>query len=149
MGAMTDYLENKIMDWLFRQQPFVPPATLYFGLFTVTPTDAGGGTEVVIGQGAYARVPVASSLVNWAGTQGATTTAVSSGASGTTSNNVPITFPTPNGAAWGVVNSFGIFDASTGGNLLFYGTLLKPKTVNDGDAAPTWPISVLTCQIDN
>jgi hypothetical protein len=42
---------------------------LYFGLFTVTPSDTGGGTEVT--GGSYARVSLASTLANWAGTQSA------------------------------------------------------------------------------
>jgi hypothetical protein len=37
MAAMTDYLENKLVDWLLRGQSFTPPATLYVALFTVAP----------------------------------------------------------------------------------------------------------------
>ena len=34
MSAMTDYLENKIIDWLFRGVAYTPATTLYFGLLT-------------------------------------------------------------------------------------------------------------------
>ena len=34
----------------------------------------------------------------------------------------------------------GIFDAVSAGNLLFHGALTANKTVNDGDAAPSFPI---------
>ena len=118
-------------------------ANTYIALFTTTPTDAGGGTEV--SGGSYARVTVASTLANWAGTQGATTTVSSTGTSGTTSNNGAVTFPAPT-ANWGVVTSFGIYDNLTAGNLLYYANLTTSKTVNNGDAAPSFAISALTLQ---
>jgi hypothetical protein len=146
MAAMTDYLENKIIDWLLRGQSFTPPSTVYVGLFTAAPTDAGGGTEV--SGGSYARVGVACTLANWAGTQGAGSTTASTGSSGTTSNNVAITFPAPT-ANWGTVTAFGLFDAPTGGNLLIYGNLTTPKTINNGDGAPSFAAGALTFQDDN
>jgi hypothetical protein len=146
MGAKSDYLENKIIDWLFRGQTYTPPATIYVGLLTSAPTDAGGGTEV--SGGSYARVGVASSLTNWAGTQGAGTTTASSGTSGTTSNNAAITFPAPT-ANWGVVSHFALYDAASGGNMLYYAALTTPKTINNGDAAPSFAAGQLSVQEDN
>lgn len=146
MAAMSDYLENKIIDWLLRGQAFTAPATVYVALFTTAPTDAGGGVEV--SGGSYARVAVSSSLANWAGTQAAGSTTASTGTGGTTSNNGTITFPAPT-AAWGVVTSFGVFDAASAGNLLFYANLTTPKTINNGDAAPSFAAGALTFQDDN
>lgn len=146
MAALTDYLENKIVDWLLRAQVFAPPATLYVGLFTAAPGEAGGGTEVT--GGSYARVAVTSSLTNWSGTQAAGSTVASSGSDGTVENNVVITFPAPT-ANWGVVTHFGIFDAASAGNLLIWSALTQAKTINNGDAAPSYPVAALTFQIDN
>lgn len=146
MGAKSDYLENKIIDWLFRGQTYTPPATLYVGLLTAAPSDAGGGTEV--SGGSYARVGVAGSLANWAGTQSAGSTDASSGTSGTTSNNGAITFPAPT-ANWGTVTHFGIYDAVSGGNLLYWSALTTSKTINNGDAAPSFAAGALTVQEDN
>ena len=156
MAALTDFLENKLIDWLFRAQAIgitgasaaagTGPTTLYIALFTTAPTDVGGGTEV--SGGSYARQAVTSALANWAGTQAAASTTASSGTSGTTSNNAAITFPSPS-ANWGTVTSWGIFDALTSGNLLMYANLTTSKTVNNGDAAPSFAISALTLQIDN
>lgn len=156
MAAMTDFLENKLIDWLFRGQAIgitgasaaagTGPTSLYVGLLTAAPSDTGGGTEV--SGGSYARVAVSSSTTNWAGTQAAASTAVSSGTSGTTSNNGTITFPAPT-ANWGSITHFGIYDATSGGNLLIHGALSIAKTVNNGDAAPSFAAAALTFQIDN
>lgn len=146
MAALSNYLENKLIDWLLRGQAFTPPATVYVGLLTSSPADAGGGTEVT--GGAYARVAIASSLANWAGTQAAASTVASSGTSGTTSNNAAITFPAPS-ASWGAATHFGVYDAATAGNLLWFGALDAPKTVNNGDPAPAFPAAALSLQLDN
>lgn len=146
MAAFSDYLENKLLDQIFRGQPFTFPSTLYFALYTVNPTDAGGGTEV--SGGSYARVAVSCSLSNWAGSQGAGTTVASSGTSGTTSNNNAITFPAPT-ANWGVITGVGIMDSSNGGNMLMYFSLATNKTVNSGDAAPSFAPAALSFQVDN
>lgn len=146
MAAWSNFAENKIIDAVFRGQALGAPATLYVGLLTAAPSDAGGGAEVT--GGSYARVAVTSSLANWAGTQAAGSTVASSGTSGTTSNNAKITFPAPT-AAWGGVTHFGLFDAATGGNLWVYAALTTPKTINNGDTAPSFEISSLTFQVDN
>lgn len=146
MAALSDYLENKIIDWLLRGQVFTPPATVHVGLLTAAPSDAGGGTEVV--GGSYGRVAIASSLVNWAGTQAAASTVASSGTGGTTSNNGVVTFPAPT-ANWGVVTHFAIYDAAAAGNLLVWAPLTVAKTINSGDAAPSFAAAALTFQIDN
>lgn len=139
--ALSDYLENKILDWLLRGQTFTPPATVYVALLTAAPSDTGGGTEV--SGGSYARVAVTSALAGWAGTQAAASTTASSGTSGTTSNNAAITFPAPT-SNWGVCTHMAVYDASTVGNLLFWAALTTSKTVNSGDAAPSFAAAALT-----
>jgi len=156
MAAWSDFAENSLIDWFFRGQAIgitgasagagTGPANLYVGLYTTNPTDVGGGTEV--SGGSYARVQVASSLANWAGTQSAGSSSASSGTGGTTSNNNAITFPTPSGN-WGTVTGFGLFDAVSSGHLLVWGALTTNKTVNNGDPAPLFAAGALTFQIDN
>lgn len=145
-AAMTDNWENSLTDFLFRGQSYTPPSTLYVGLLTGACSDSAGGTEV--SGGSYARVSVTSSLANWAGTQSAGSTASSSGTGGTTSNNGAITFPAPT-ANWGTVSHFGIYTASTSGTLLVCAALTNSKTVNNGDAAPSFAAAALTFQVDN
>ena len=129
MAAMSDYLENKVQDHVFRNTAYTVPTTIYIALYTAAPADAGGGTEVT--GGAYARVQVGPSLTDWNGTHG-NTTGVSSGTGGLVDNAADITFTTAS-ASWGTVTHVGIMDAVTGGNLLFHGALTASKTVDNGD----------------
>lgn len=143
-GALTDFAENKIVDALLRGQSLGAPATFYIGLDTVACSETGGGTEVTGGN--YARVAVASSLANWAGTQSAGSTTASSGTSGTTSNNAAITWTTP---TWsGTVVSVRWWDASTSGNAWICVNLSASKTINSGDTV-SFPAASLTFQADN
>lgn len=144
MSDMTDYLENKLIDHLFRGRAFTAPTQLYVGLFTGAPSDAAGGTEVSSSGTNYARAtPGANSDTAWKATQGGTPAAASSGTGGQTSNPNVITFNTPSGN-WGSITHFAIFDAPTGGNMLIEKALTTPKTVNNGDPGPTFAIDALT-----
>jgi hypothetical protein len=112
--SVADYYENKILDHMLRAQAFTPPSTVYVALYTTAPTDAGGGTEV--SGGSYARQPVTFSAAS----------------GGSIINSADITFPQAT-ADWGTIVAVGLFDASTAGNLLWYGNLTTSKTVNSGD----------------
>jgi hypothetical protein len=94
--------------------------------------------------GDYARASVVSSLTNFAGTQSAGSTTASSGTGGQTSNNGAITFPPPDGANWGFIWGWAVYDASTAGNCWVWAGLTIPKTVNDGDSAPSFAAGQLT-----
>ncbi|MGB2469903.1 MAG: phage tail fiber protein, partial [Flavobacteriales bacterium] len=41
--------------------------------------------------------------------------------------------PTQATGAWGTITHFGIFDASSSGNLLYHGALTASKTIATGD----------------
>lgn len=103
-GSYSDYLENKVLEHIVGKTAYTMP-TAYVALYTVTPTDAGGGTEAAYTS--YARVT----------TSGATW---GTAAAGSITNAAAITFPACTGGSSNVV-AFGVLDASSGGNLLFYG----------------------------
>lgn len=108
-----------------------------------------GGVIVEAAWTNYARASLAATLANWAGTQGATTTVASSGTgTPTTSNNAVLTFGTAVGSGPTFVWAFATFDAVTAGNMCEVEPLTVPKTVNNGDPAPTVAISALTLSID-
>lgn len=144
MSALSDYLENKILDHILRATAFTAPTSVFVGLLTAAPADAGGGTEVA-GNG-YARVEVVSGLAAWNNTQG-NTTGASTGADGTIENAAAVSFPTPI-ASWGTVTHFAVYDAATAGNLLFYAALSIAKTINTGDVV-SFAAGALSLQIDN
>jgi len=118
-GSFSDYLENELLDHVLGGGDYSRPGTVYVGLFTATPSDAGGGTEV--SGGSYARVSVTNNSTNWP--------AASSGAK---SNGTAITFPMAT-ASWGTISQFGIFDAASGGNLLAWGDLSTSRAVANLD----------------
>lgn len=146
MASMSNYLENKIIDWLLRGQSFSPPSTLYVALLTATPTDASTGSTITeVSGGNYARQSIASLATNWKSTQGDTSSA-SSGTGGTTSNVNAISWT---GVTWsGTVTSIAICDALTSGNVLFWGDVTTPQTVASGNSV-TLAVGDLSIQIDN
>lgn len=143
--SLTNTYENSLVDDQFRTTAYTEPTTHYVGLLTAACSDSAAGTEV--SGGSYARVSVTKGDAQWKGTHGSATGA-SSGTNGTISNAGAITFPAPT-ANWGTVSHFGIYDAASAGNLLICQALTTSKTINNGDAAPSFAIDALTIQIDN
>ena len=144
-GGCSDYLANKLVDFIFRGQAFTFPTPMYAAMLTAAPSNAGGGTEVGGGVG-YARVSYAGSLTSWAATQAPGTIVASTGTGGLTSNNNAITFPAPTGS-WGTPAWVGWYDASSIGNLLFWSLLAASKTVPGGGAAPSFAAAAFTITI--
>ena len=89
MSAMSDYLENEILDHILATGAYTAPTNVYVGLSTASFADDNSGTELT-GNG-YARVAV---------TFGAA-------ASGTASNSAAVEFSAATGS-WGTVTHFGI-----------------------------------------
>ena len=113
MSSFSDYLENALLDHVFRNTALTSPTNVYVALYTVAPTDAGGGTEVS-GSG-YARQAI---------TFGA--------ASGGSITNTTVVSSTASGGNFGNIVAVGIFDAITAGNLLAWDAVTS-TTINDGD----------------
>jgi len=132
MADATDFLENELVDHIFRTSSFTKPTILGIALYTAAPGETGGGTEVT--GGSYARVDLPPLNTNWNATQGGTS-GDSTGTGGLTDNAVDITFPAPT-ANWGTVSHMAILDATSGGNFLIIGDVAPDKTVNNGDPAP-------------
>jgi len=101
----SDYLDDLVARWALEatNMPAAPDA--YVALFTALPTKAGGGTEVA--GGGYARILAAPSV--W----------TVSGSPVQAANNDVLSFGTAT-ASWGAVLGFGVYDAVTVGNLLFF-----------------------------
>ena len=116
MDNKSHYLENNVINHFLRHGSVTSPTTVYVALFNTTPTKSTAGTEVSGGD--YGRVAV---------TIGAPT-------AGVATNSAPCTFTTAS-SSWGVVNGIAIFDDPTAGNMLYFGDLAAPKTIDSGDTA--------------
>jgi hypothetical protein len=122
MAALSDYLENELLDHILRNSAWTPPTSVWIALFTA---DNGLESGVITGEvatGSYARIEVG-------GSSGRNFNVAASGA---TDNDADITFPTAT-ADWGTVSYVAIMDASTAGNVLIHGSLAVGKVVNNGD----------------
>lgn len=139
-GGMSDYLSNKLIDLIFRDQAYSWPLSVYLTLYTAAPSNAGGGTEV--SGGSYARVAIGSSYAALSGTQSAGSTDESTGTGGRISNNTTKSFPAPT-ADWGTVSWCGLKDAATVGNLMWWKPLTAPKTIPSGVSAPSFPVNTV------
>lgn len=122
MAHFTDYLEQKILEYVFRGQPFSQPSALYIGLFTTLPTSDAGTGGIEVSGGGYQRVNMGTLSNAWSAW---------TAASGIR-NTADIAFPQAT-TAWGTVVGLGIWDAATGGNLLVFAPFQTSKNVNSGD----------------
>jgi hypothetical protein len=114
MAEFSNYLENKVLDHVLRNTSYTSPTTVYVGLFTSDPTDAGSGTECT--GSAYARQ----------------TLSVTTASGGIVTSSADVTFPQATGS-WGTISHLGILDALTSGNLLMHTPLTTSKTIDNGD----------------
>ncbi len=115
MSAMSDYLENEILDHILSVGSYTMPSAVYVGLSTGSFNDDNSGTELTGNN--YSRVAAT----------------FSAAASGTTSNSAAVEFSAATGS-WGSVSHFGIFDAASSGNLLIHGAFTTAKTIASGDS---------------
>ena len=114
MAAMSNYLENALINATLRNTTYTSPATVYAALFTSDPTDAGSGSEV--SGGSYSREAIA----------------FGSPSDGVSTNSSAVEFDQAT-ANWGTITHFAIFDASSSGNMLYHGALTSSKTIETGD----------------
>ena len=119
MGSLSDYAENELLDHVFNAA-YSPVATIYLGLATADPTDAGTGASFneCADSGSYARTAIA----------------FSAAASRKIIQNGVVTFPEATGS-WGTVTHWAILDGNThgAGNLLAHGAFTTGKAIVSGN----------------
>ena len=113
--SLSNTFETRVLTWLFTGDAVTRPSAFYIALFTSNPAEDASGTEVSTSGTAYAR-------------QSATFTVSGNEAT----NSAAIEFPTAT-ASYGTVSHIGVFDASTGGNLIAYAALTTSKAIDTGD----------------
>jgi hypothetical protein len=112
--SASNYLENALLNATLANVSYTTPATVYTALYSVAPTDSTSGTELS-GSG-YARVSTAFSV-----------------SSGVATNTGNVTFG-PASADWVTAVAWSIADASSSGNILYYGPISTAQTVLNGNS---------------
>ena len=120
MAGFSTYLAQKIIDHTLRGSSYSMPSTLYLALFTADPTDNNVTANEATGAW-YGRVATGS----WSA-------AVGSG--NASSNNNAIVFNAVTGSTISI-SHWGIYDASTSGNLLYSDSFPASRVLNVGDIA--------------
>lgn len=131
MADLSSFLQTKILNAIFKGGTLSIPSC-FLSLHTEgAATDAAwAGTEIV--ELGYARIELGS-------------TAWTSPVDGFISNVDAIEFGLA-GEDWGTVSHLGLWDAATGGNLLYSGEMAVPRVVSNGDIARFSP-GLLTVQM--
>jgi hypothetical protein len=112
-GGPSTYLGNIILDSLLGSGS---PATVYIGLLTTLPAVGGSGLVEATG-GGYARIPKTNNSTNWP-----------AASSGVKRNGTSIDWPAFT-ADMPEFKGAAIWDAASGGNLMFWGPFTTPRTV--------------------
>jgi len=132
-SGFSDYLENALLNNHFNAGTLTIPASIHLSLHTATVTDAGTGAEVSTTGTAYARLAVVRNTTNFP---------TATGTTGVISNGTLLQWAVAT-ASWGTLTAFGIWDATTAGNLLYWGDLTATKVIDNGDRFE-FPIGNLT-----
>lgn len=111
--SFSNTFETRVLTFVFTAASVTRPTAWFVALFTAAPGEPGGGTEV--SGGGYVRRAAAFSVSG--------NTATNSGA---------LEYPTAT-ASYGTVTHIGVFDASSGGNLIAYAALTASKAIDTGD----------------
>ncbi len=114
MSELSNHLENKFLDITLKGATAYNVTTPYLALFTTDPTDAGTGTEC--SWSGYARQSMSFGTIS----------------NGSVSSSGTITFPAVAGSNV-TITHIGIYDASSGGNLLYHTPLDSSKTLSADD----------------
>jgi hypothetical protein len=123
MSAASNYLENKVLDHVLTATSYTAPGTRYLALFTNTSGNAATNLE-------------AGTLTDEVSTSGTAysrqTVTFAAASSGTSATNATVTFSAAT-ANWGTITHVAVMDASTSGNVLFWGAVTTSKTIETGD----------------
>ena len=121
MGSFSDYLENELLDHVFKTGAYVQETNLYVALLTSTPDDADTGITLPgeLSGGGYVRIK----CNTW-----------DLAAAGATENSQTFTFPQAT-ADLGTVTHFAICNATTNGACIGWGALSASRVISSGDTA--------------
>lgn len=123
MSAASDYLENAVLDHVLSNAAFTQPTDLYLGLFENTSGSAAANLEAGV---------LTDEIATGGTGYGRETITFATASGGSADSAATVTFPAAT-ASWGEITHVAVLDAATGGNVLFYGAVTTPKTIESGD----------------
>jgi len=123
--SLSDYAENKAADHILGTSSWTMPAAVSLALFTVNPNfeTGAGGTEAT--GGSYARKAIAFG-------------SASGGAAGNTASKV---WTVGTDLAAGTYTGWAVYDAASGGNLLFGDAFSASRVVSSAGDSITFQIT--------
>jgi hypothetical protein len=134
MSAMSNYLEERVAGAALRGTNFTATGVTYLALLIGQPNEDASNIAAVecntsTNYPGYARQ-------SFGGDPAVAWTALD--ANGMSQNHNTLTFPPLGGATPVTVSHWAIFDATSGGNMLFWGAMTTPKTLDPTDV-PSFP----------
>tara|TARA_B100001093_G_C26822519_1_gene1012511 strand:+ start:176 stop:592 length:417 start_codon:yes stop_codon:yes gene_type:complete len=124
MSAASNYTENKVLDHVLATTEFsFNTGDVYLALFTNTSGNAATNLEAGT---------ISDEITTSGSAYGRQTIAFGSASGGSASNSATVTF-TAATSTWGSITHVAIMDASTSGNVLFWGAVTTAKTIESGD----------------
>lgn len=121
MSGFSTYLAQKLIDHVLRGASYTAPANAYLSLHTADPTDDN-----------VTSTEINSATATWYGRKQVTGWSAAVGTGTSTTNSNQLSFSAVTGSAV-TVTHWGLYDASTSGNLLCSGALTTSKVLNVDD----------------
>lgn len=125
--SKSNYLESKVLGYWLKNETITQPTEVFLGILSVATDDdtlteiAGSDYSATDGDGAVTsgeRPEIVFGAVSNNQIQGPTS---------------DIEYDNTSGSQF-TVNGFGVYDAATGGNLLYWGALTTSKQIENGDS---------------
>lgn len=123
--TITSTLIDALLNQVLRGVDYSISSSLYVSLHTANPTHTGANEVSATAWPSYARQDTTAG--------GAASAAFSAPSSGQSTNQNALDFGANDGAADVTVTHFAIWDAASGGNVLYHNTLVESLTIRPDD----------------
>lgn len=134
MAGFSDAVENKVLDHVFGDGTYTVTSPVYLALTTVAVTDSMTGSTITeANYTGYSRLAINATDMNAA-------------SGGSKTNGNALTFPACTAGSSTVIG-FAICSASTGGDVILYGTL-PSVTISTTQTPATIAVGALTATLD-
>lgn len=132
MAILSDYLEPKLLDHIFKRSEFTRPSGLYIGISSSAFSEGDSGTTAAAKEPGYDSTTPSYFGDGYSRVQ-IDNNAQYDATSGNIKNTSGIDFPEAGGSGWGSIQYWAIFDGNTStANMLMHGSFTSAVTVSAG-----------------